>query len=461
MRASAHVLLLSATIYMLLAERLFLKLATGGSGILPILDLWIPLLALMLMLSSGRSASLRFLSNQGFRVYWLPYILTSAMLPGIAFFFADYPLRTLIGYPNSVLAISFLMFGSWIACSRQPVWNLTRKYLFAAILIECIVATAQFAYLKSLVSSPILRVLYDWDIATQSAWSDRYILTARSIGTFVNPNDLGFWAVMAFWASVLMLQNWQRHIAAYAALVTLLFSQSRGSVLALLGSISIWVLYLALSRDTGLKKTREAVLVTLLLCIAISIGASIALSPEDLQDLPGADRLKAGLLFIVQDTGADENAAGRVEAWQQAVEFYGEHPLGTIGEPKQVFPYVLDNDYVRLFLQGTPLYVLIFVLLLYGGIRSITWRGASGRAIAMFSSALAINSLTAHPLSYPVMALYWMTVARYLVESRSGEVQAGAALRSFSEPWGGREQRLVPGEVIRFSTSPSGRLANR
>jgi hypothetical protein len=68
---------------------------------------------------------------------------------------------------------------------------------------------------------------------------------------------------------------------------------------------------------------------------------------------------------------------------------------------------------VRILLQGGPVFLAATILALGAGIRLVKF-GTVGRMIATFSTAIAVNALTANPLSYPVIGVYWMVVGYYL-----------------------------------------------
>jgi hypothetical protein len=124
-------------------------------------------------------------------------------------------------------------------------------------------------------------------------------------------------------------------------------------------------------------------------------------------------RFASGIGVITGGVAMDQNAGGRVEAWLRALEFYQHHPLGTLGEPQFLFGGFIDNDFVRILLQGGPVFLIATILALGAGIRLIEF-GTLGRMIATWSAAVAVNAMTANPLSYPAIGLYWMVVGYYL-----------------------------------------------
>jgi hypothetical protein len=109
----------------------------------------------------------------------------------------------------------------------------------------------------------------------------------------------------------------------------------------------------------------------------------------------------------------DPSVQGRVDAWSRALDFYEQSPLGTFGEPQLLFGGFIDNEFVRILLQGGPLFLAATILALGAGIRLAKF-GTLGRMIMTFSAAIAVNALTANPLSYPALGLYWMAVGYHL-----------------------------------------------
>ena len=78
--------------------------------------------------------------------------------------------------------------------------------------------------------------------------------------------------------------------------------------------------------------------------------------------------------------------------------------------PRLVLGHYIDNDYVRTFVQGSPLYLFAVLLALFGGFRQITGRGSAARTTALFAGAIAINGMSAYPLLYPCIGLYWLNM---------------------------------------------------
>lgn len=407
-----HFIFLCATTYVLLSDRIFLKVASGGRGVLPLMPIVVILLGGAFALLARQREGTLFLDPRGNWLYWFPYLLLATILPVLGIAFTGYPVRTLFSIVPGLVDLSFLVLGSWLAASGATARQLATKYLFLAIMVEFLFAAIQFAHMQGYLSSGSLNFLYRWDLSTQVAYSKTYIITARSVGTYINPNDLGFWSVIAFWGGVHMLRGVPRMTAVLAALATLALSQSRGSLMALLGSVLVWLVYLAFSRDKTLRQAFDATFALLLGSIlAIGVASTFwrpAYLPSRMEQ-----RFARGLGVITGGVAMDPNAQGRVNAWMHALQFYQHHPLGTFGEPQLLFGGFIDNDLVHILLQGGPVFLIAILLALGAGILLIGC-GSLGTAIGTWSAAILLNAMTANPLTYASIGLYWLAVGYYL-----------------------------------------------
>ncbi|HWR51660.1 MAG TPA: O-antigen ligase family protein [Bryobacteraceae bacterium] len=407
-----HVILVCTVVYVLLSERIFLTVASGGRGVLQVMPLVVIVLAAALVLLSRQRSGTRFLDRTGWWLMWVPYHLIAILLPVLGFLFTGYPLRTVLSVVPGLLGVSFLIFGSWLAASGGAVRRVGPKYLFVAILAEFLFASIQFARTQGLVPADTFTFLYEWDLSTQLSYSERYLITGRSVGTFVNPNNLGFWAVIAFWGAAYGLRGTLRAVALLAAFGTLLLSQSRGSLLALIFAVAVWLVSLAFSRDPSRRPTLDLALASLLLLV-IALTFVSAVWGTDYLPLRIGQRFARGMAVVTGGVAMDESAYGRVDAWRRAVDFYQQRPLGTLGEPQFLFGGFIDSDFVRILLQGGPLFLAAALVAIGTGV-GLIGLGTLGRLIAVWSAAMAINAMTANPLSYGAAGLHWMAVGYYL-----------------------------------------------
>lgn len=409
---TGHLVLFTTMLYVLFSERLFIRFSTGGRGILPILDLCMLALATALIVFSGWSKAGAFLRNREFWKYWFPYLLMSFLLPVVAVFFNDYPARTAMEGLQGIEALAFVVVGSWIGAAGPRLWKIAKNYILTAICVVFLFAAIQFGYGQGW-SGGIFDALQQWDISSQLAYSERYVLTARSIGTYLNPNTLGFCGAMAIWSSLILLRGIPRVLGAGMSAATLLASQSRGSTMALIGSAVIWSCYIFCSSDRSLRKIRDISLALILISL---VGATwaVMIFQDRLEQVSAQNRFERGLRFLSEGADADRNAAGRITGWIHALQFHQDHLLGTMGEPRYMFRDIIDNDYVKTILQGSVVYLMTFLMTIYGAFRLLARRGPTGWLLAMFSVVIAINGMTAHPLSYSVIAAFWIGIGFYL-----------------------------------------------
>ena len=407
-----HLILFTTMLYALFSERLFIRFSTGGRGILPILDVCMLALATALMLFSKKSKTGAFLRNREFWKYWFPYILLSLLLPVMAVFFNDYPARTAMGGMQGLETLAFVVVGSWIYAAGPPLWKIAKNYILTAICVVFLFAAIQFGYGQGW-SGGIFDVVQQWDVSSQMAYSERYVLTARSVGTYLNPNTLGFFGAAAIWSSLILLRGIPRVLGAGLSAATLLASQSRGSTMALIGSAIVWSCYIFCSRDRSLRKIRDISLVLILIAL---IGATwaVMIFQDRLEEVSPQNRFVQGLRFLSEGAEADQNAAGRITGWIHAFQFHQDHLLGTMGEPQYMFRDIIDNAYVQTILQGSVVYLMTFLMTICGALRLLTRRGPMGWLLAMFSVVIAINGMTADPLSYSVIAFFWIGIGFYL-----------------------------------------------
>ncbi|MGJ7045216.1 hypothetical protein [Thermoanaerobacterium thermosulfurigenes] len=215
--------------YVLFAERFVLKIKTGGKGIVSVPALITVLLFLYIFIKSKGSALKLFRSK--FFSYWCPFVILTILLPIMGVLLMSYPLRTIFNL-NLISGISFLIIGYWVS-KRITAWEfIFRKYLFVAIVIEFLYSLFQFLYQKGFIPRIFWFRFYMWDVTSQQLYASP--IFGRSIGTFVNPNTLGFWALIVFGFSLYLVNGHLKLILIALSFLTLILSQSRGSFFGLI-----------------------------------------------------------------------------------------------------------------------------------------------------------------------------------------------------------------------------------
>jgi hypothetical protein len=323
---------------------------------------------------------------------------------------------------HGVIAISFILFGAWGAFIVPSVRKLAQYYAWFAIIFEFAIALVDYLNKTGMYPTALGKLLLQWNVESQGALGEFTIITWRSVGTFINPNDLGFWSVVAFWMSALLLRGMFRITGIIAALLTEVLSQSRGSLISLLATFGVWLVYVALSRDGRLTKARDATYLSAI-CIVLVIGwsggvlsQSNGVSVSDKFNV--VDRFERGMDVLTEGAGADRNASARVAAWHLALAYYSNHPLGTWVSPRLKFHLYIDNEYVKTLMQGSVPYLFALLLVIACSFRRITRPAAVPRLTAMIAVTAGVNGMSAYPFDYSAMGLFWILLGYDLAHER-------------------------------------------
>ncbi len=421
----ARAVLWGLAAYALLAERLVVPLDTGGRGLLPVLMVVTPVVILGVVPLSHRG--FRFLRNGDFWLYWGLYILLSCVLPILGVLIYGYPLRSLFGALAGGLPLVFISVGHWIAAGPPERAALFRRLLAFLVVVQVLFAAGQYLYVHCHAEGWALAPLSKWDRSIQALYGEAYVIQGRSIGTYVNPNVLGIWAVMGFWAAALLLRGTQGTCCAILSLLTLVLSQSRGAMGTMAVTISAFAFTRIANTLVGNMKVRVGT-VSKVLAIMVALVLSM---PTMSGIVPGADRIASAVRSVFTGPGVDVNLGARVLVWGEALALHRAMPWGTFGPPELVFGKSIDSEWVRLLLQGGVPLICAFVLSLMGGLRHVTYRKAENSFLAMASMGLAVLSVTSTPMGSPPIALYWVGVGWCLAGRRQG---SGRALQA--EPSG-------------------------
>jgi hypothetical protein len=355
-------------------------------------------------------------------LFWIPYLALTTALPILGVFIASEAPRTMYTSIHGMIAVSFILFGAWGAFNVPTVRKLAKYYAWFAIIVEFVIALVDYLNKTGMYPTALGKLLLQWNVESQGALGEFTIITWRSVGTFINPNDLGFWSVVAFWISALLFRGIFRFTGIGAALLTEVLSQSRGSLISLLATFGVWLVYVALSRDGRLRKARDATYLSAI-CLVLIVGWSGGfLSQSDGVTVSDkfnvVDRFERGLDVLTEGAGADSNASARVAAWHLAMAYYSNHPLGTWVSPRLKFHLYIDNEYVKTLMQGSIPYLFALLLIIACSLRRITRRAAVPRLTAMIAVTAAVNGMSAYPFEYSTMGLFWVFLGYDLADER-------------------------------------------
>lgn len=362
------------------------------------------------------------LGTRVFRLYWLPFTACNLVLPVLAFLLNGYPARGIFATWNAILPIC-IMFVGIVGTFRGGAYQRTiSNYFLLAILVQALLAMAQMAGSLGYMPGP-LRVIYEWDLAVKVKFTGNNLIVGRSTGFYLNPNSLGVWGLLAFWISFFLLEGRKRTIGLVASFLTILLCQSRGTLFALLGSAATYGIALTYRRGDREDRKRILHLTGLLAAIAIVLIATPEIGDSLhglLLDVPiigrAYERYLSGAMVFTQGASADANFNGRVSFWYEIFKYISTHPFGTLGQPEYKLGIPMDNQFVSAFAQGNLYYLGALLLLLFGGARLIGSSLNTSKLLATASIAIAINGITAVPLSYPASYLYWAIVGVFLAE---------------------------------------------
>lgn len=418
----AHLLLGTTFAYVLFEERFTIGVSTGGRGALQPFDFFVPLVGIFMFLGAGGISGPRLLHFDPRGLFWIPYLGLTTALPILGVFIASEAPRTMYTSIHGVIAISLMLFGAWGAFTLPSVRKLAQYYVWFAIIFEFVIALVDYLNKTGMYPTALGKFLLQWNFESEGALSEFTIITWRSVGTFINPNDLGFWSVVAFWISALLLRGMFRFTGIIGALLTEVLSQSRGSLISLLATFGVWLVYVALSRDGRLTKARDATYLSAIVLVLIIgwsgglLSQSNGVSVSDKFNV--VDRFERGLDVLTEGAGADSNASARVNAWHLAMAYYSNHPLGTWVSPRLKFHLYIDNEYVRTLMQGSVPYLFALLLIIACSLRRITRPAAVPRLTAMIAVTAAVNGMSAYPFEYSAMGLFWVLLGYDLADER-------------------------------------------
>lgn len=406
-------------LYLLLGQRLTIGAATGGRGTVSVLELvFIALAVGMWIVSSSSLVGER--APRLLAVTVGPLIALLVALPLLGVISGNYQLRTLYTYVVVVVPLGILALG---AKATQFSVDL-RRLAFLTILGHGLYGLGQQLYRMGVMPSSVWGWAVSWDMRSQAAYDELYILSARSTGLFISPNAYGLWSVLAVVFGALFLRGPPRAVAVALGLLGVVGSQSRTAWLAL---FLLGVVY-AISFMMSSRVARTSALVAMLLAPAVALLGVLGVLGRLVEE--GAQtRLLSGIAGLTQESSADANLSGRYDGWARAQEFVIQYTVGTLGPPQIKFGGSIDSQFVAFYVQGGPLLVAAFVLALVSPVLVLRRKIPGWWKLALMSGVIAVFSYTGNPLDSPMAgALVWLAASlsvheavqhRRLIDSRS------------------------------------------
>jgi hypothetical protein len=350
----------------------------------------------------------------------LTYIAISFSLPFLGVWIFGWSPSYAIPGVRHLQWSSFALFSIWL---MRQYGVLSTWRLMLTVLTIASVLHASYALIQYLATFGTISI--EWlflDKVVTERFESTYFFYPRTTGLLTNPNNLGLFGASVL--SILLASYLAR--APIGSVSALLMSLSAGWVLATsasrtalvgvlitLGALSvIAVLQTTLRSDGNSMHYRVGCLIRLLLILSVATVFLWFLTPEH-------SRERIILLIDVAIRGASEdpNAIGRLNAWERALRSYEEQfPLGTWVPAGYALDTFVDSYYVCLIVQGTPVYMGLFICLLIAvlsraweaGLANDTSVAGAGLALLGMTILVGIASTTLIPLENAhVIPLFW------------------------------------------------------
>ena len=364
-----------------------------------------PLVAAATVMRFGSRRTLGFLVRPAFVWAIAPFLLLTALLPVFGVMVYGFEARTLLAITSATSALSFLVIGAALSSSSGRAWS---RWLLLAIALQLLYASGQAMYLAHAPGWELFTPFHQWDLSLQALYGE--LVQARGTGLYFNPNELGLWAATAVILAWTMLTPRLRGVGITLAAVTLLLSQSRGALVALVVALAVggaWAVVIGRGGRSNALRT----IVTF--SLAGLVGATVVLTIGPSQELLG--RFGSLLNVVTKGPTADPNLAGRLDYWSAVLNLNVTYPLGTLGPPETILGTAVDSSWFRAFAQGSVPYVAVLATLLVAPLAVRNSR--FGRGLVLIAVLVAVAGVTQTPLDYPVIYLFWALLGAGLQSS--------------------------------------------
>ena len=399
-------------------DRAVVGVSTGGRGALGLVGVAAPLVAATIIMRLGSRQTLGFLARPAFVWMIAPFLILSALLPVFGVMVYGFEARTLLAVTAMTSALSFMVIGAALSMSDSRAWS---RWLFLAIVLQLLYAGGQAIYLARGPGWELFTPFHQWDLSLQGLYGD--LIQARGTGFYFNPNELGLWAATAVILAWTMSTPRLRGLGITLAAMTLLLSQSRGALVALLFALAAggaWAVVLGRGGRSNAVRT----LVTF--GAAALVGGAVVLTIGPAQEL--LSRLGSLVNVVTKGPTADPNLAGRLDYWAAVLNLNLSYPFGTLGPPETILGTAVDSSWFRAFAQGSVPYVAALAMLLVAplAVRDYIF----GRGLVLLAVLVAGAGLTQTPLDYPVIYIFWVLLGAGLQASAVAHESGPLSARS-------------------------------
>ena len=386
-------------------DRAVVGVSTGGRGALGLVAVAAPLVAAASMVRFGSHGTLGFLAKPAFVWAIAPFLLLTALLPVLGVMVYGFEPRTLLAISSATSALSFLVIGAALSSSDGRTWS---RWLLLAIALQLLYASGQAIYLAQAPGWELFTPFHQWDLSLQPLYGE--LIEARGTGLYFNPNELGLWAGTAVILAWTMLTPRLRGIGITLAAVTLLLSQSRGALVALLVALAVGGAWAVVIGRGGRSNALRTVVT---FSLAGLVVAAVVLTTGPSREL--LSRFGSLLNVVTKGPTTDPNLAGRLDYWSAVLNLNLTYPLGTLGPPETILGTAVDSSWFRAFAQGSVPYVAALATLLVAPLAVRNSR--FGRGLVLTAVLVAVAGLTQTPLDYPVICLFWVLLGAGLQSS--------------------------------------------
>lgn len=318
---------------------------------------------------------------------------------------------------------SFAVFGYWLA-SQYGSGSLIRATIASLLIGTALHMT--YSALQVLFSLKLIPQTY---LALDSIFSDRFSSTwffyPRATGLLVNPNSYGVFGAFVFMTFVAILLSGHSHKRAtkgllmFGSLWAALLSGSRSAVLGIVTALAIMFIAIVMTARTDHgRRLYERTLrfgVMFIFAFITLLNLALMMLPEVLKD-----RFLLILAVLSKGVQADRNAIGRLNMWIEAgKEYWINYPLGTWVPPSYALHSAIDNYYVVALTQGSPIFLLTWLLFLLGAgmlstslVQSESVKSKCvGLTLVGFTGVLLGSSFTLSLILQPqINSMYWSAI---------------------------------------------------
>lgn len=332
----------------------------GNRGALTVGDfLWLGFFISLIFFYSKKKIYFRYSFPHYFWMM-IPFNVAAVLLPILGIMTGNWPLSYAVPALRHLQWMSFGLAAYLLALEygTERFLHGVLKIIISAGFIHFIYGLVQLRFSLGLLNRSWVYLDDLFVQQHQSSWFNYPRLT----GLLTNPNSYGLFCAVLFTTSVVVftykpISNWRLYFwpAFTAASFGLIFSGSRSALLGL-GTAIIFIGLNYLFNKRIPLRLLELSSVFLLGGAVFPIFAPLI--PVTLQG-----RFERFLAVFSTGVGADINALSRVEEWKRLWKLYlTEYPFGTWVPPSYAVGSAVDSFYIQTTMQGTPIYMLLWIL---------------------------------------------------------------------------------------------------